>query len=75
VCTAQHELAWFIGVTFAWSWGWWIPMAAFSATVEQGDPWPSEFPALLGPLFGAVVATAVSGGRTALADYGRRLVR
>jgi hypothetical protein len=50
-------------------------MAAIGATVEQGDPWPSQFPGLLGPLLGAVVATWVTGGSSALADYGHRLVR
>ncbi len=65
----------FVVVAFGWSWAWWLPLVLRGDTVEQRDGWPSQFPGLLGPLVAAIAVTAWLGGRRALVDYLRRLVR
>jgi hypothetical protein len=57
------------------SWSWWLPLAAPGTVVRAGDPWPTHMPGLLGPLLAALIVTAVTGGRPALAEYARRLTR
>ena len=70
----RPELA-FVIIAYAWSWGWWVPMAAMNVTTRAGQAWPSHLPGLLGPAVAAVVVTAVVSGRSGLADLGRRMVR
>jgi len=65
----------YVALSLGWSWAWWLPLVLRGDTVEQRDAWPSQFPGLLGPLLAAVAVTALLGGRTALAEYLRRLVR
>ncbi len=65
----------FVLVAYAWSWAWWVPMAALEVTTRAGQAWPSHLPGLLGPAIAAVVVTAASSGRAGLADLGRRTAR
>lgn len=65
----------FLLVTFAWSWGWWIPLALAGAVSRPGVGWPTHLLGLLGPAIGAVVATAAFDGRAGLVELGRRLLR
>ena len=50
-------------------------MVVDGALVVQGDPWPSQFPGLLGPLVAAVVVTGLGDGRPGLVDLARRMGR
>ena len=71
----RHRLAAFVVVAFGWSWAWWVPMVLVGAEVVARDPWPSQFPGLLGPLLAAVVVTGVADGRTGLLALGRGMTR
>ncbi len=71
----RHDMASFYILACALSWGWWLPIAASGATVRQGDPWPTHFPGLLGPLLATFVVTAAADGRAGLRDLARRMVR
>ncbi len=57
------------------SWAWWLPIATAGVTVRQGDPWPTQFPGLLGPLLAAFTVTAIEGGRAAVRDLWARMLR
>ena len=65
----------FVVVAYAWSWAWWVPMAALGVTTRAGQTWPTHLPGLLGPAIAAVVVTAAVSGRAGLADLGHRIVR
>lgn len=65
----------FFVLAYLLSWSWWIPIAVSGGIVRGGDPWPTHMPGLLGPLLAAVIVTGAVGGRPALAEYARRLVR
>jgi membrane protease YdiL (CAAX protease family) len=65
----------FVVLAYAWSWAWWVPIAASGVTTRAGQTWPSHLPGLLGPAIAAVVVTAAVSGRAGLADLGRRVVR
>jgi membrane protease YdiL (CAAX protease family) len=54
----------FVVLAYALSWAWVIPLAATGATVVSGHGWPTQFPALLGPLLAAVVCAALAGRRS-----------
>src|SRR5437868_8741062 len=51
----------FVGVTFAWSWLWWLPLVVSGASIVPGEL-PTHVPGLLGPAIGAIVAAMVQGG-------------
>jgi membrane protease YdiL (CAAX protease family) len=51
----------FVVLAYALSWAWVIPLAATGATVASGRGWPTQFPALLGPLLAAVLCAALAG--------------
>jgi membrane protease YdiL (CAAX protease family) len=53
----RHRLAWFFGLTYLFSWGYWIPCALAGGHV-------SHFPGLLGPMLAALVVRAVTEGAT-----------
>ncbi len=68
-------LVWFFGLAYAISWAWVVPFVLGGQTVEQGRGWPTHLPALMGPMFAALIVTGVAYGSTGLRDLGRRLVR
>jgi membrane protease YdiL (CAAX protease family) len=70
----RHRVAWFLAVTFAVTWGSWIPLAIAHRSVTVGFV-PQYLLGLVGPLIGAVVATAICDGRQGLRDLLARMVR
>jgi membrane protease YdiL (CAAX protease family) len=70
----RPEIA-FVLLAYAWSWSWWVPMAALDVTTRAGQAWPTHLPGLLGPAIAAMVVTAAVSGRAGLADLGGRIVR
>lgn len=70
----RHRVAWFLAVTFAVTWGAWIPLAFAHRVVTVGLT-PPYLLGLVGPLIGAVVATAICDGRQGLRDLLARMVR
>ncbi len=64
-----------MAVAYAWSWAWWVPMAALDVTTRAGQAWPSHLPGLLGPAIAALVVTAAVSGPAGLAGLGRRMIR
>jgi len=64
----RHRLGAFLGLAFAFSWGYWIPVAV------AGGHW-SHFPGLTGPLLSAVAVTAIACGPCGLRDPMRRAIR
>jgi membrane protease YdiL (CAAX protease family) len=53
----------FVALAYALSWAWVIPLAATGLTVVSGRGWPTQLPALLGPLLAAVLCAALAGRR------------
>src|SRR5512143_1569889 len=70
----RHRVACFLVVTYAVTWGAWIPMAIAGREVGVGLS-PTYLLGLLGPLIGAVVTTAITGGRDGLRELGTRMIR
>ncbi|MDQ1532171.1 MAG: protease family protein [Microbacteriaceae bacterium] len=64
----------FVVLAYVLSWAWVIPFAAIGATVVSGRGWPTQFPALLGPLLAAALC-ARSAGRRGLRELAIRMVR
>ena len=71
---ARHPLVWFVAVSYAYSWAWWVPMAVRGDVVRDGVGVPTHVFGLLGPLVGALVVSAAEGG-PALRDLLRRMAR
>ena len=65
----------FLGLSYAFSWAWLIPLAATGHTVHQGQGWPTHFPSLLGPMLAAFAVTAWTMGRSGVRDLLRRMGR
>jgi hypothetical protein len=63
----------FVVLAYTLSWAWVIPLAATGASVVSGR-WPTQFPALLGPLLAAGLCAA-RAGRRGLGDLASRMVR
>lgn len=70
----RHPVALFLLVTFAVTWGAWVPLAATGRVVSVGFE-PAYLLGLLGPLVGAIVASAIVGGATGLRSLFARMVR
>jgi uncharacterized protein len=70
----QYRPLLFVVLAYALSWGWVIPLAATGSTVVAGRGWPTQLPALAGPLLAAVLCSAAAGRRR-LVDLGRQIVR
>lgn len=72
--SSRAVIAFFV-LAFAWSWGWWIPLATSSDVVERGHASPTHVPGLFGPMLAAAVVVLATGRRDALAAWARALVR
>jgi membrane protease YdiL (CAAX protease family) len=64
----RHRLGVFYALTFAISWGYWIPDAVFGGHL-------SHVPGLLGPLLAAFIVTGAADGNSGLADLVSRMLR
>jgi membrane protease YdiL (CAAX protease family) len=70
----RHRIICFVVVTYGVTWGLWIPLAISGHRVIPGFS-PVYLGGLLGPLIGAVVTTALVGGRQATRDLFCRMAR
>ena len=48
-------------LAYGFSWIWLVPLAVTGQVVQQGQGWPTHFPALIGPLLAALVVAARTG--------------
>jgi membrane protease YdiL (CAAX protease family) len=71
----RHPVVSYFVIAFAFSWAIWIPMAVINMRVYQATPWPTHFPAMLGPVVAALVMSAIVGGRMGVKDLLSRMVR
>lgn len=69
-----HPIAVYLTVTFAVTWGAWVPLALAEHGVTVGYA-PRYLLGLLGPMIGALIATAIVDGRQGLRDLAARMVR
>jgi CAAX protease family protein len=65
----------YVVLAYLLSWTVWIPLAAQHVTVSTGQGWPTHLLGLMGPAVAALLVTAVTGGRTGLADLWARITR
>jgi len=72
---SRHPVATYVVLAYAISWSCWLPLVLRGSIVHQGDGWPTDLLGLMGPAAAAAITLALTGGRPALADWGRRLVR
>jgi membrane protease YdiL (CAAX protease family) len=70
----RHPLLAFVLVSYAVSWGCWVPLVLTGRIVRLGSS-VSQFPGLLGPLVAAVLVTALTRGRPGVLDLARRAAR
>ncbi|HET9992744.1 MAG TPA: hypothetical protein VFQ65_29620, partial [Kofleriaceae bacterium] len=70
----RHPIALYLGITFAVTWGVWLPLLATGRVVTVGFE-PLYLAGLFGPLIGAVVTTAIVGRRRGMRSLVRRLTR
>jgi membrane protease YdiL (CAAX protease family) len=68
VAVRRHPLGAFYLLTFALSWGYWVPNALAGGHL-------SHFPGLLGPAIAAIAITGLTRGRAGLRDLGSRMLR
>jgi membrane protease YdiL (CAAX protease family) len=71
----RARIVWFVALTYAFSWSWWLPIAASGTVVDPGDGWPTHLPGLMGPALAAIVVTASTEGRHGLTDLLSRALR
>lgn len=74
----RGTVAVFLGVTFAVTWGLWLPLLVDARTAPSGtlDAVPATFfIASVGPAVGAVAATWFAAGPAAVARWARRILR
>lgn len=70
----RHRVLCFLAITYAVTWGVWIPIALAGRKVGLGfAPW--YLVGLLGPMVGALVTTALVEGRRGLRDLASRMIR
>ena len=69
-----HPLLAFVALSYALSWGYWLPLVLTGQIVRWGSP-VSQFPALLGPMLAAFAVTAVIDGKPGVRDLAARMVR
>jgi membrane protease YdiL (CAAX protease family) len=70
----RHPIACYLAVTFAVTWGAWIPLAVTGRAVTIGFT-PVYLLGLIGPAIGAVVTTAIVGGTEGLRGLSARILR
>jgi membrane protease YdiL (CAAX protease family) len=70
----RHPIACYLAVTFAVTWGAWLPLAVTGRGVTIGFT-PLYLLGLLGPAVGAVVTTAIVAGRHGLRALVARMLR
>lgn len=70
----RHPIACYLGITFAVTWGVWVPLAATGHVVTTGFA-PIYLVGLLGPLAGAVVMSAIVAGAAGVRAVVARMVR
>lgn len=70
----RHPIACYLAVTYAVTWSAWFGLAMTGHVVTLGLS-PIYLLGLLGPLAGAIVATALVDGTTGLRDLGTRMLR
>jgi uncharacterized protein len=73
--TGGRALLAFAVLAFGLSWAWVIPQAVGHEVVQRGQGWPTEYPALLGPVVAALFVAAATAGRAGVAGLVRRLLR
>jgi CAAX protease family protein len=71
----RHPVTGFFVLAYALSWSWWLPIASTGGIVRPGDPWPTHFPGLLGPLAAAFAVTALVDGRSGMRALATRMLR
>jgi membrane protease YdiL (CAAX protease family) len=71
----RHPLATYVVLAYTISWSCWLPLVLRGSIVRQGDGWPTDLLGLMGPAMAAAITLALTGGRPALSDWGRRIVR
>jgi uncharacterized protein len=71
------QLVVFFSLSFLISWSVWIPLALAGTTTNLANPLsePIGFLAGFGPILSAIIAAGLSGGRSALTDLFRPLIR
>lgn len=69
-----HPLASYLALTYALSWGYWIPFVAMGRVVRLGGT-TTQFPGLFAPMVAALVVTAAVDGRPGVLDLLHRMVR
>ena len=69
-----HPLASYLALTYALSWGYWIPFVAAGRVVRLGGT-TTQFPGLFAPMVAALAVTAVVDGRLGVRDLLHRMVR
>ncbi|WP_232661016.1 CPBP family intramembrane glutamic endopeptidase [Pseudonocardia sp. TRM90224] len=67
------RLAAFVALAFGWSWAWWLPLTMAGRPIGFGEFDLAYVAGIPGPLFAAVVVTAVTDGRTGLRELAGRL--
>lgn len=65
----------FVVLAYGLSWAWLVPLALTGREVAAGSGWPTQVPALFGPMVAAFVASSRWGGRAAVGDLVRRMLR
>lgn len=71
----RHPLATYVVLAYAISWSCWLPLVVTGSTVRRGVGWPTDLLGLMGPAAAAGITLALTGGRPALAAWGRRMLR
>jgi uncharacterized protein len=51
----------YVLLAYGLSWLWLVPMAVNGQVVQQGQGWPTHFPALVGPMVAAILVAARTG--------------
>ncbi len=64
----------FFGAVFAWSWGFWIAMAASGTSLQSAAGKTLELVGLAGPMLGGIIFTWLTQGAAGRRDYFARMV-